>query len=199
MLDAWATDWHPWEGRGDLRRRFQRMQAGRDYRAVSAWRKWTYRWWTGQRYRGELPTWMRVPETAQNMTMPKAKATKLDKTLEAQDRTHEIGGRSDMRQLFEAWPKHEQGAAAILTRTATGSTPLWMMPRESDPPELLARPRGRPKFLTEQDKQRKAAERQARRRAKQREESAAECAVGVTLYSVCQVLQDMRASNTKTQ
>lgn len=119
---------HPWEHNAAIRAAFGALREQWKREDISAWRRWAHRW------HGWMVEYM-TPEQRGGM---RAKRRTEDKALTADDPSHEIGQRHDMRQLFEAMTRRQQAAVQRLTRTATGSIPAWLVLA----PE---KPRGRPR------------------------------------------------------
>lgn len=124
---------HPWEHNAPVRDAFGMLREQWKRDDISAWRRWVHRW------HGWMPEYMQ-PDSRGGV---KAKRPREDRTLLADDPSHEIGQRHDMRQLFEAMTRRQQAAVQRLTRAATGSIPAWLVLA----PE---QPRGRPRKAREE-------------------------------------------------
>jgi hypothetical protein len=115
---------HPLDGLHRIKARWEEMNAAAEFEKVSMWRRWTARWYgQTQPFDSTIPEYMK----------PKVKGSRAarkpteDRTLIAEDQTHELGLRHDMLRLFMAVGRREQVAAIELTRLATGTTPAWMV------------------------------------------------------------------------
>ena len=136
MQEAWTEHWtqwervnlpHPWNEVQEVQRHFELTKAlDIQYKLMSFWRRWARLWWTGARSSGlsSLPTYA-VP-LAQSGRSRSWKRT--PKVLPPDDASHPIGDHAQLKGLFLTASYPEQEVAVGLTKAATGSVPVWMVP-----------------------------------------------------------------------